>query len=151
MPGKPKRYARLAEEMNTRRLELGLRWQDVTARGGPSVEQMVLIRRGTASNIRDLTLAALAKGLDWPLEYVRELAADDGGGQGEAQDAYEAAVLASSLPAAEKSEAIRGHRERMQRELAELGVVPVPPFLTQAVRSASDGDDGETQQGARPA
>jgi hypothetical protein len=137
--------------MNDRRLELGLRWADVTARGGPSVEQMGAIRRGAAGEIRDLTLAALAKGLNWPLEHVRELAADEGGGQDVARDAFEAAVLASALPQAEKAAAISRHRERMTRELAELGLPEVPGFIAQAVTSAADGDDEPGHRDARPA
>lgn len=151
----PKTYVKLAEAMNARRLELGLRWADVTARGGPSVEQMVLIRRGTVSNIRDLTLAAIARGFDWPLEYVQELAADAGSGAEDAGlDRFERAVMADPrLTDTEKAAAIQDHRQRIVEKLAELGITPVPEFVRRAVRrTAAAGDEpGEPRPGARRA
>ena len=136
----PKTYVKLAEAMNARRLELGLRWADVTARGGPSVEQMVLIRRGTVSNIRDLTLAAIAKGLDWPLEHVQQLATGDDAGDGEAEglDRFERAVVADPrLTDTEKAAAIQDHRKLIVEKLEELHIDPPPMFLRGGVRHLS--------------
>jgi hypothetical protein len=150
VPGKPKTYVKLAEAMNARRLELGLRWADVTARGGPSVEQMVLIRRGTVSNIRDLTLAAIAKGLDWPLEHVLALAAEDAG-EDAPQDAFEQAIMGADLPDDEKAAAIRRHREQAREMLNELGISDVPEALRRAVRryaGATEPGDAERRGGA---
>ena len=66
-------HQRLAAAMDERRLELGLRWSDVTTRGGPSGEWIRSLRRGDVGEIRGLTRARIAKALGWQRSYVDEL------------------------------------------------------------------------------
>jgi hypothetical protein len=72
-------HQRLADAMDERRLELGLRWTDVTARGGPSGEWIRSLRRGDVGEIRGLTRARIAKALGWPRSYVDELLGEEPG------------------------------------------------------------------------
>jgi hypothetical protein len=146
--------------MEQRRRELGIRWGDVTARGGPSVETMRAIRRGDGRPIKELTLAAIARGLGLPAEEVEELAAaDEAGwpaapeGAGAHPDPFEAAILAASAPADVKATLIREHRERIEQEreqLAELGITGPPSLLREAVRryAGEPGSDEGQRRGA---
>ena len=75
MPEIPEGHKRLAEAIDERRLELGLRWSDLTERGGPSGEWLRSLRRGDARDIRYLTRARIAKALGWQRSYVDGLLA----------------------------------------------------------------------------
>jgi transcriptional regulator with XRE-family HTH domain len=58
-----------------------------------------------------------------------------------AEDAFEEAVLAASLPYAEKADAVRRHREQARAQLAELGLDPPPSLLRKAVRRMAGEPD----------
>ncbi len=64
MPTDPEARRRLGELMDQRRLELGLRWQDVAEAGGVSLKALHSARTGNAS-IRPLTQQAIENGLRW--------------------------------------------------------------------------------------
>ena len=68
--------ARLARLMNDRRVELGLRWTDVSAAGGLSAETLRAVRRDIGP-LRDLTKVAIDKGLRWEQGSVQRIL--DGG------------------------------------------------------------------------
>lgn len=56
--------ARLAALMNERRIELGLRWDDVAEAGDVSAETLRVVRRSSAP-LRDLTKVGIERGLQW--------------------------------------------------------------------------------------
>jgi hypothetical protein len=64
MPTGPEARRRLGALMEQRRLELGLRWQDVAETGGVSLKALHSARTGNAS-IRPLTQQAIENGLRW--------------------------------------------------------------------------------------
>lgn len=64
MPTDPEVRRRLGALMEERRLELGLRWQDVAEHGGVSLKALHSARTGNAS-IRPLTQQAIENGLRW--------------------------------------------------------------------------------------
>lgn len=63
MPGMPQAH-RLAELMEERRLDLGLRWNDVAAESGMSVEGLRAMRRDGAIP-RPLNQRGIEKALQW--------------------------------------------------------------------------------------
>jgi hypothetical protein len=67
---------RLAALMEERRLELGLRWQDVAERGSVSLKALHSARMGNA-DIRPLTRQKIEDGLDWGHGSIRRIL-DDG-------------------------------------------------------------------------
>jgi hypothetical protein len=80
-PGQRQRLARLAALMNERRLDLGERWEDIAAAGGPSIKTLREIRNGQGGIPRDLTLRRIDDGMRWvPGSAARVL---DGGGDPE--------------------------------------------------------------------
>lgn len=72
MPTQPDARRRLADHMERRRLELGLRWQDVAEQGGVSLRAINSARHGTAL-IRPLTQAGIAKGLRWTQDSIQRI------------------------------------------------------------------------------
>jgi hypothetical protein len=160
VPDSARTHPRLSARMEERRRELGIRWGDVTARGGPSVETMRAIRRGDGRPIKELTLAAIARGLGLPSREVEDLAGADEaewpppaeGSDIEGLDRFERAVVADPrLTDTEKAAAIQKHRELIVQELAKLGITQAPSFVRKAVQRAGSGDDAAGQRPARPA
>lgn len=164
----PEAWERLGRLLEERRGELNPEWANRaqflrdTGMNKKLVERLELAKPG---QYRPATLAKVSVAYGWTGDSIRRILA---GGQPQpradavpapqpliAQDAYEAAVLASSLTDAEKSEAIGAHRERMARELAELGVTEIPPFIRRGVMrlaAEQDGEDGSaSRQAGRPA
>ena len=77
MPEMPAARQRLAELMDARRLELGLRWQDVAAAGDVSIKTLYSVRTGHSAVPR-LTARKVDKGLHWePGSVERVLAGGD--------------------------------------------------------------------------
>ncbi|HLK74037.1 MAG TPA: hypothetical protein VKU77_10370 [Streptosporangiaceae bacterium] len=72
MPTQPQARIRLADQMERRRLELGLRWQEVAEIGGVSLRAINNARTGTAE-IRPLTQQGIARGLRWSSGSVRKI------------------------------------------------------------------------------
>ena len=68
--------ARLAVAMNDRRLELNLRWADVSERGGPTGTTLRALRRGDPTEVAPLTRARIARALEWDRKYVDALLGD---------------------------------------------------------------------------
>jgi hypothetical protein len=64
MPEQTQARQRLAAAMDERRLELGMRWQDVAAAGGVSLRAINNARTGD-KDIRPLTRHGIEKGLEW--------------------------------------------------------------------------------------
>jgi hypothetical protein len=69
---------RLDDEMNRRRVELGLRWKDVASEAGLSYESLRAVRAGSYGMMRDLTAAGIERGLRWAPGSVKAILA---GGQ----------------------------------------------------------------------
>jgi hypothetical protein len=84
--------ARLAAAMNDRRLELNLRWADVSERGGPTGTTLRALRRGDPTEVAPLTRARLARALEWDRKYVDALLGD--GPMPAGEPAEDAAALA---------------------------------------------------------
>jgi hypothetical protein len=76
-PSSPGPRERLAEFMERRRRELGLRWQDVSDASGISVRALQAIRRPDSAPMRALTKARLETGLQWAPGSVQAI--EDGG------------------------------------------------------------------------
>lgn len=76
MPTDPEARRRLGALMDQRRLELGLRWQDVADGGGVSLKALHSARTGNAS-IRPLTQRAIEDGLRWEHGSIQRVL-DDG-------------------------------------------------------------------------
>jgi hypothetical protein len=64
MPEQTQARRQLATAMDNRRLELGMRWQDVAAAGGVSLRAISQARTGD-KDIRPLTRRGIEKGLEW--------------------------------------------------------------------------------------
>jgi len=64
MPETPAARQRLAEQMDARRLELGMRWQDVAAEAGVSLKTLYSVRTGEGG-VTGLTQGKVEKGLRW--------------------------------------------------------------------------------------
>lgn len=61
----PEARARLAEQMEERRLELRLTWREVAEAGGISYEVIRNLRNGRGTGIAPLTARGIDKGLQW--------------------------------------------------------------------------------------
>ncbi len=75
MPNTPEVRRLLGALMEERRLELGLRWQDVAERGGVSLKALHSARTGNAS-IRPLTQRAIEDGLRWEHGSIQRVMGD---------------------------------------------------------------------------
>ncbi len=75
MPETPAARQRLAELMDARRLELGLRWQDVAAAGDVSIKTLYSVRTGHGA-VPGLTARKVDKGLHWEPGSVERVLAD---------------------------------------------------------------------------
>ena len=75
MPTDPEARRRLGTLMDQRRLELGLRWQDVADAGGVSLKALHSARTGNAS-IRPLTQQAIENGLRWEHGSIQRVMED---------------------------------------------------------------------------
>src|ERR1039457_1914194 len=82
MVTEPEARTRLAQRMNARRIDLGLRWADVAAIGGVSAETLRAGRRDLGP-LRDLTKAAIENGLQWQRGSVDRII---GGGEPAVRD-----------------------------------------------------------------
>lgn len=65
MPIEPEARRRLAMYMDSRRLELDMKWMDVALASRVSYETLRDIRNGTRGDIRGLTKRAIETGLRW--------------------------------------------------------------------------------------
>jgi hypothetical protein len=75
-PITPEARKRLAEAMEDRREELGLRWQDVAAAGGVSLKTLHSARTGD-SGIAPLTRHGIEVGLQWERKTVLRILEED--------------------------------------------------------------------------
>jgi len=73
MPSTPDPRQRLAEQMEARRLELGLRWQDVAEAAGVSLKTLHSARTG--KDVAPLTRRSIAEGLQWTPDSVDRILA----------------------------------------------------------------------------
>ena len=79
MPKKPDtRRRRLADEMDNRRRQLGLRWQDVADAGDLSLKTLYSARQPDGAAIAPLTQRKIEIGLRWEHGSVRRIL-DEGG------------------------------------------------------------------------
>lgn len=69
MPTQPEERRQLARDMEKRRLELGLRWQEVADAGRVSLRALNNARTGDRE-IRPLTRQGIEKGLRWELGSI---------------------------------------------------------------------------------
>jgi len=93
MPETNQGRRRLAQLMNDRRVELGLRWTDVAEAGEVSPETLRSVRRNTAP-LLDLTKARIEKGLRWARGSVNSVLA---GGEPRPLDNGAAAIRSSGF------------------------------------------------------
>jgi hypothetical protein len=87
MPESEQARDRLAQLMNERRVELGLRWTSVAKSGDISPETLRAIRR-TSAPLRDLTKAGIEKGLRWEHGSVDRILAGDDPVPDDGEDAF---------------------------------------------------------------
>ncbi|MCA1570808.1 MAG: helix-turn-helix transcriptional regulator [Chloroflexi bacterium] len=74
MPSSGPARERLADLMEERRVELGLRWVDVAEAAGITAETLRQVRSGHA-DIRPLTARAIEQGLRWKLGSIKAVLA----------------------------------------------------------------------------
>jgi hypothetical protein len=87
-------WQRLAEVMDLRRAELGLKWDDVAIDGGVSVATLRRMRRGNAITTDNATAAE--RGLRWRMGSIRAVLA---GGLPSPMESGERAPMASTAEA----------------------------------------------------
>lgn len=68
---------RLARAMDARRIDLGLRWQQVAARAHMSVGNLSRIRNGSIT-LTQLAAAAIERALEWPRGTIDAYLRDEG-------------------------------------------------------------------------
>lgn len=73
----PEARARLAEQMEERRLELRLTWREVSEAGGISYEVIRNLRNGRGTGIAPLTKRGIEAGLQWPSGTVDRVLAGE--------------------------------------------------------------------------
>lgn len=66
---------RLAKAVKDRRRELGLRQQDLSARGGPSKASLYSVENAAADNFSDSTIEMLETSLDWAFGSIASVVA----------------------------------------------------------------------------
>lgn len=72
----PPTRSRLDAAMNDRRLELGVKWQEVAKRAGVTAFHLRRVRIGSVPLSADLE-AGIERALDWPRGHIARLDSDD--------------------------------------------------------------------------
>lgn len=136
--------ARLADEMDDRRVQLGLTWRQVASLGLISYETLRAARKGKG-DIASLTRAAIEKGLRWAPGSVSAVL--DGGVPTLAVEipaqAYEAAVAAEQ---ARLVNATMGELLKTRQFILELrGVDDADRFLRDALQLQRDAQERQAR------
>lgn len=130
MPTQPEERRRLAAAMDERRLELGMRWQDVAAAGDVSLRAINNARTGDR-DIRPLTRYGIEKGLRWTPGTIERVLS---GRRPEPEDEDEDDARPGPAP---EEDALR---QIMEDERLPLEVRRGMVALAEAMRRRSDGE-----------
>ena len=136
MPTQPEERQELAARMDERRLELGMRWQDVATAGDVSLRAINNARTGDRE-IRPLTRHGIEKGLRWPPGTIERILSGTPGAAGAAPEAAAGPGLASP-----EDDALRQimDDERLPVEMRRAFVA-----LARAMRQANEDGSGRGQ------
>jgi hypothetical protein len=138
MPTQPEERRRLAALMDERRLELGMRWQEVADAGGVSLRALNNARTGDRE-IRPLTRYGIEKGLKWARGSIERVLSGSGEtpGGGDRRDPVP--------PPGDEDEALR---QIMEDERLPIETRRAFVALAKAMRARNDADgNGEGRTG----